>query len=105
MHVFPSKYVFKVKNGKPKVRLVALGCRQIEGIDYTETYAPVVSLSTIRKIFAMAAALDLEREQMDVVTAFLNGDLKEGILWLSQKEFGTMATRTKFADFSNHFMH
>ncbi len=36
MHVLPSKYVFRVKNGGPKARLVALGCRQLYGVDYLE---------------------------------------------------------------------
>ncbi len=79
MHVLPSKYVFRVKNGQPKVRLVAMGCRQIQGVDYNDTYAPVVTMTTIRTILALTASLDLELEQMDVVTAFLNGDLKEDI--------------------------
>ncbi len=79
MHVLPCKYVFKVKDGAPKVRLFAMGCRQIHGVDYNETFAPVVSLTTIRTIFALASYHDLELEQMDVVTAFLNGDLDEDI--------------------------
>ncbi len=77
MHVLPSKYVFRVKNGGPKARLVALGCRQLYGVDYLETFAPVVKFSTIRLLLALAATMDLECEQMDVVTAFLNGDLDE----------------------------
>ena len=79
MHVLPCKYVFKIKENKPKVRLVALGCRQVHGIDYNETFAPVVTLTTVRIIFALVAHHDLELEQMDVVTAFLNGDLNEEI--------------------------
>ncbi len=77
--LLPCKYIFKAKENKPKVRLVALSCRQIYGIDYKETYAPVVTLTTVRTILAVVAHLDLELEQMDVVTAFLNGDLKEDI--------------------------
>ena len=79
MHVLPCKYVFRVKNGGPKARLVALGCRQIHGVDYLDTFAPVVKLTTIRVLLALAAVHDLECEQMDVVTAFLNGDLQEDI--------------------------
>lgn len=79
MNVLPSKYVFKVENGKPKVQLVAVGCRQIEGLDYSETYARVVSLTTIRTILGLSACWDFELEQMDVVSAFLNGDLEEEI--------------------------
>ena len=79
MKILPCKYVFKIKENKPKVRLVALGCRQMYGIDYNETYAPVVALTTVRTVLAIAAHLDLELEQMDVVTAFLNGDLEEDV--------------------------
>lgn len=79
MHVLPCKYVFRVKNGGPKARLVALGCRQLYGVDYVETFAPVVKLTTIRIVLALAAAQDFECEQMDVTTAFLNGDLDEEI--------------------------
>ena len=79
MHVLPSKCVFRVKNGGPKARVVALGCLQLYSVDYLETFAPVVKLTTIRLICALAAANDWELEQMDVTTAFLNGDLDEDI--------------------------
>lgn len=79
MHVLPSKYVFRVKNEGPKARVVAVGCHQLYGVDYLETFAPVVKLTTIRAVLALAAHYDLEVEQMDVITAFLNGDLKDEI--------------------------
>ena len=79
INVLPSKYVLRVKENKPRVRLVALVCRQISGIDYNETFAPVVSMTTIRTILSLVAHLDLELQQMDLVTAFLNGDLTEDI--------------------------
>lgn len=79
MHVLPCKYVFRVKNGLPKARMVVLGCQQIFGLDYYHTFAPVVKFTTIRILLGMVAAFDLECEQMDVVTAFLNGDLEENI--------------------------
>ncbi len=71
--------LFEVKEMKPKVRLVALECLQMLGVGYKERFAPVVAIATIRLISAIAAALDLEIEQMHVATAFLNGDLKEDI--------------------------
>lgn len=79
MHVLPSKYVFRIKNGEPKARMVVLGCKQIFGLDYYDTFAPVVKFSTVRSLLAIVAAEDYECEQMDVVTAFLNGDLDEDI--------------------------
>eukprot|EP00171_Calliarthron_tuberculosum_P021771 IDg21771t1 len=80
MHVLPCRYVFKVKKDVgPKVRIVAKGFRQVHGVDYNDTYAPVVSLTAVRSFLATVSGMDLECDQMDVVTAFLNGDLDEDI--------------------------
>ncbi len=89
MHVLPCKYVFRVKNGGPKARVVALGCHQLYGVDYLETFAPVVKLTTIRAMLALAAPLDLECEQMDFTTAFLNGDIDETIYMQIPEELRT----------------
>lgn len=81
-----SKWVFKIKrdlNGKIlryKARLVAKGFTQKYGIDYQETFAPVVRYSTIRMLFAIAVEYGLHIDQLDVKTAFLNGDLQEEVL-------------------------
>lgn len=78
-----NKWVFKIKPGhndvaqRYKARLVAKGYTQRHGIDYQETYAPVVKYSALRTILAMVAALDLEIVQLDVKTAFLYGSLEE----------------------------
>jgi hypothetical protein len=83
--VVDSKWVFKVKRGpdgeiaKHKARVVAKGYTQIEGLDYDETFAPVVKFTTIRVLLAISAHLDLEIHQVDIKTAFLNGELKEEI--------------------------
>ncbi len=95
MKVLPSKYVFKIKDNKPKVRLVALGCRQMHGVDYNETFAPVVTMTTIRTVLAVTAHHDLELQQMDVVTAFLNGDLEEDIYMAVPEGLKTDATSNK----------
>ena len=52
---------------------------QLYGVDFTETFAPVVRFSSLRAILAIAVAADYEIHQMDVKTAFLNGDLDETI--------------------------
>ena len=77
--VLPCNYVFKIKENKPKVRLFALGCRKMYGVDYNERYAPIVTFTRIRTMLSVVSTLDLELEQMGVVTAFLNGDLHEDV--------------------------
>ena len=64
---------------KYKARLVAKGYKQKEGLDYFDTYSPVTRITSIRMLIDIAALHNLEIYQMDVKTAFLNGDLNEEI--------------------------
>jgi hypothetical protein len=83
--VVGSKWVFCIKRGpdgeiqKYKARVVAQGFTQIEGIDYDEMFVPVAKFASLRAILAIAAECDLEVQQMDVKSAYLNGELKEEI--------------------------
>ncbi|GJW75400.1 zinc finger, CCHC-type containing protein [Tanacetum coccineum] len=79
------KWIFKRKlkvDGtieKFKARLVIQGFKQKSGVDYFDTYAPVARISTIRLLITMASIHNLIIYQMDVKTAFLNGDLDEEV--------------------------
>ena len=79
MWVFVYKYGPDGEVIKHKARLVAKGFTQVKGIDYNETFAPVSKFASIRAILALAAREDLDIHQMDVKSAFLNGDLTEEI--------------------------
>ena len=79
------KWVFKIKRKadgsleRYKARLVAKGYSQVQGEDFTETFAPVVKFASVRLILSIAAIKDMHVHHMDVTCAFLNGELKEEI--------------------------
>ena len=85
------KWIYKRKigiDGKVstfKARLVAKGYSQRQGVDYEETFSPVAMLKSIRILLAIAAWYDYEIWQMDVKTAFLNGNVEEEI-YMTQPE-------------------
>jgi hypothetical protein len=85
------KWIFKRKlkpDGsveKYKARLVAKGYTQKKDLDYFDTYSPVARMTSIRVLIAIASIHNLVVHQMDVKTAFLNGDLEEEI-YMDQPE-------------------
>jgi hypothetical protein len=87
----PTRWLYKIKyNGdgsieRYKARLVAKGFAQHYGIDYDETYSPVFKLTSLRILLSIGAIYDLEIHQMDVKTAFLNGDIDTDI-YIDQPE-------------------
>nr|GEY09935.1 retrovirus-related Pol polyprotein from transposon TNT 1-94 [Tanacetum cinerariifolium] len=91
--IIALKWIYKVKldeHGdvlKNKVRLVAKGYRQEEGIDFEESFAPVACIEAIRIFIANVASKNITIYQMDVKTAFLNGELKEKVYVSQPKGF------------------
>ncbi|GJS83116.1 retrovirus-related pol polyprotein from transposon TNT 1-94 [Tanacetum coccineum] len=90
--VISLKWIYKVKLDelggilKNKARLVARGYRQEEGIDFEESFAPVARLEAIRIFYSrLAAHMNMVIYQMDVKTAFLNGNLREEV-YVSQPD-------------------
>lgn len=83
--VITSKWIFKKKFDKDgnldryKARVVARGFMQREGIDFQETYAPVAKLATIRFLLVIGIQFDYCFYHMDVITAFLHGDLDQPV--------------------------
>ena len=81
--VIGSKWVLRIKTNsagkvdKYKARVVAKGYRQMEGVDYYETFAPTVRFESIRSLIAFGVAEGWNFDQMDVSTAFLYADLEE----------------------------
>ncbi|MCO5610442.1 hypothetical protein L7F22_064680 [Adiantum nelumboides] len=80
-----TKWVFKVKRKQDdtvdryKARLVAKSYAQQKGIDYDETFTPTSRASTVRSLVAIAAHHNWKVHQLDIKTAFLNGDLQEEV--------------------------
>ncbi|CAH9099460.1 unnamed protein product [Cuscuta europaea] len=91
VHLPPGKralgcrWVYKVKHGSDgtverlKAHLVIFGNRQVVGLDYTETFAPVSKMVIVRVFLAIAAIKHWELHQMDVHNAFLHDDLHEEV--------------------------
>ncbi|GJZ31992.1 retrovirus-related pol polyprotein from transposon TNT 1-94 [Tanacetum coccineum] len=83
--IIALKWIYKVKLDeygdvlKNKARLVAKGCRQEEGIDFEESFAPVARIKAIRIFITNAVTKNMIIYQMDVKTVFLNGDLQEEV--------------------------
>ncbi|GKB51551.1 reverse transcriptase domain-containing protein [Tanacetum coccineum] len=91
--IIALKWIYKVKLDeygdvlKNKARLVAKGYRQKEGIDFEESFTPVARIEAIRIFIANASSKNITIYQMDVKTAFLNGELKEEVYVSQSKGF------------------
>ena len=88
-----NKWIFKKKTDADcnvtvyKARFVAKRVRQVQGLDYNETFSPVAMLKSVRIMLAIAAFHDYEIWQMDVKTAFLNGFIEEELYMMQPEGF------------------
>ncbi|KAJ9705530.1 hypothetical protein PVL29_003532 [Vitis rotundifolia] len=100
-NIVGSKWVFKTKLKEDgtidryKARLVARGFSQIPGLDFGETFSPVIKHTTIRLILSLAVTLGWTMRQLDVKNAFLHGFLKEEVFMEQPPGF-------RNEDLSNH---
>ena len=91
--VIGNKWAFRIKYNpdgsilKYKARLVAKGFHQTHGVDYTETFSPIVKASTVKVVLSIAITNNWVFRQIDVNNAFLNGILDEEVYMSQPKGF------------------
>ena len=84
-NIVGCKWVYKLKYNSDgtlaryKARLVAKGFHQQHGVDFDETFSPVVKAPTVRLILSLTVSLNWSLRQLDVKNAFLHGTLKEEV--------------------------
>ena len=89
-HIIKNNWVYKLKQNfdgtidRYKARLVAKGFHQRDGLDYTETFSPVIKPATVRLVLALALNLNGSLKQLDVSNAFLQRVFTEEV-WNSRK--------------------
>ncbi len=85
---------------KHNARLVVKGYEQTKGVNYSETFAPVINRECLRVMFAVAVAGNLKSKEIDFKSAFLNGEIDcEAFM---ETEQGTLWTKTKSQTVKQH---
>ena len=106
--VISCKWVFKTKKDsignikRYKAKLIAKGFIQNEGVDYKETFSPVYKKDSFRIIMTLVTHFDLELQQMDMKTVFLNGDLEEEVYMKQLNDSPLVMVNTWFASVRIH---
>ena len=84
-NILPGTWVFRIKRypdgrfRKTKARFCVRGDKQVEGVDYFETYAPVVSWSTVRLLLCLSLSQGWKTRQVDFANAFVQAEIKEDV--------------------------
>jgi hypothetical protein len=128
-NVVGYKWVYKLKHNSDgaiaryKAKLVAKGFHQQQGVDYAETFSPVVKPPTVRLILSLAVSHNWPLQQLDVKNAFLHGTLKEEVYmaqpqgyidsshphyvcWLHKSIYGLkQVPRAWFESFTTQLLH
>ncbi|KAI5354358.1 hypothetical protein L3X38_007253 [Prunus dulcis] len=92
-NIVGSKWIYKIKRNsdgsiaRHKARLVAQGFSQEQGLDFSETFSPVVRHTTVRLILSLASMNKWQLRQLDVKNAFLHGDLEEEVFMKQPQGF------------------
>ena len=109
-HIVGCRWIYKLKylpNGsveRHKARLVAQGFTKTPGVDYFDTFSPIVKPCTIRLILTLAVSFQWPIRQLDVENAFLNGDLQEEVFMAQPQGFVHPNILTMFANYTRLFM-
>lgn len=78
--VTDAKWVFDIKrDGTYKARYVARGFSQVQGVDFTKTFAPTATFAALRMIVTLAAMLAWPTFEFNVTTAYLHSDMDEDV--------------------------
>jgi hypothetical protein len=110
INIVGSKWIFKTKhrpNGsidKHKARLVARGFTQQHGIDYGDTFSPVVKPETVQLVLSLAVSRGWSLRQVDVSNAVLHGFCLKMFICNNRLVLRILATRLMFASFNGLFM-
>lgn len=83
----PKEVVVGAESTKHKASLVVQGFTQVEGVDYTEAFSPIVKYTSIRILLSIVVQIDMHLEKMDIKTTFLHEHLKEKIYMRKPKEY------------------
>jgi transposase InsO family protein len=94
-NIMGCRWLYKIKYNSEgelerfKARLVGQGFTQVYGVDFNETFAPVVKYKSLRVLLSVASILNYDIKQLDIVTAFLYATVKEDIYMRQPKGYET----------------